>query len=524
MFDQDEDEKFKQMLGSIIGDGPAPYDVTTPLEQPDAPSQLSTPYMPQSAGGLGGYTPPPAAAPPQYLDHVQGHQFGGGDVAMLGGILAALLGGGKHRGEIAGSLAGQYGGAMMQANARADQRNQQVDQFNAQLAAKDDPLARWKADQQAQYQAGSLKARGDELALQKSREQRIADSQGAEDAKDPVEEAKRVAQARADVALDTRRQENDMEAGLKERLGEILGINKGKLGAPGAAPSGDTTGPAADPVKRLKQRQAEAALAGMDDGTVNPLTGKPVEPPKAATKSRTPFADTEFDDGGEELFNEKNSTAGNYQKNSDTDSELTKGIAAMKTMRDLLKNNGSQWGTDEKSAKLKGEFDTAKGVVQSSQAKLRALGVLQQREQDKVDAAIGADMGVGLSDLTSAVGLGDLRIGRLEGAIKSFEDMQGIGRHANGLRAKTVQEKPIGETDSGIKFSVDPDKEAKFNSGEGGGFGPGDQTGKPATSVQSTPGGQKLVQLISPSGKRGSRELSDSELQGLLAAGWKVAQ
>ena len=494
-FDQDEDEKFRQMLGGILGNGPAPYDVTTSMEQPEQ-QQLSAPYMPQSsAGGFSGYTPPPAAAPPQYLDHVQGHQFGGGDIAMLGGILAALLGGGKHRGEIAGSLAGQYGGAIMQNNARADQRNQQVDQFNSQLAAKDDPLERWKADMMGKQAVGNLDARGKELKLQQSREDRIAAAQAAEDAKDPVEQARLTEEARSKAILDRKRQENDMDVGTREMLGLILGKQKAQFAAPGGGSN--------DPAKELKRKQAEAALAGIDAGTVDPLTGKSKLPPEKPTTKRTPFADTEYEDGGEELFNEKNATAGNYQKNSDADAELTKGIAAMRKMKELVETHGSQWGSDEESARIKGESDTAKGVVQSSQAKLRALGVLQQKEQEKVDSAIGADIGPGMSDLTSRVGFGDLRVGCLEGAIKSFEDMQGISRHANGLRAKTkAPEKPLGESPSGIKFSVDTDAEKRFNAGEGAGA-------KPAS------GGTRTVTVTETNGTQHTVEASAADIEDL---------
>lgn len=500
LYQDDEDEKFKQMLGGIIGGGPAPYDVQTSMEMPDAPEQsgLSAPYMPQSAGSIGGYTPPPAAAAPAYMDHVEGHQFGAGDIAMLGGILAALVGGGKHRGEIAGSLAGQYGGAVMQNNARADQRNQQVDQYNNQLENKaNDPMERWKAEQGAKYQSGNLETRGKELTLQQQREQRIADQQAAEDARDPVAEAERIARARGNVDLDITRQKNDMEVGTREMLGQILGKQKGEYAAPGKAGAATTT-----PEKELKHKLAQAQLDGIDAGTVDPLTGKP-KPGTTPTKSRTPFADTEFEN--EELFGEKNGTAGNYQKNSDTDAELTKGIAAMRKMKELVEKHGSQWGSDEDSARIKGEFDTAKGVVQSSQAKLRALGVLQQKEQEKVDDAIGADIGPGMSDLTSRVGLGDLRVGRLDGAIKSFTEMQDITRHANGVRAKTkAAEKPLGESGSGkVSFSVDPEAEKSFNS-----FGPGNSTGKPDS-------GQRTVTVTYTDGETESFTGSDADIQRL---------
>lgn len=506
-FDQDEDEKFRQMLGGILGNGPAPYDVTTSMEQPEQ-SQLSAPYMPESSGGgMGGYTPPPAAAPPQYLDHVQGHQFGGGDIAMLGGILAALLGGGKHRGEIAGSLAGQYGGAVMQANGRADQRNQQVDQYNSQLASKDDPLDRWKADMMGKQAVGNLKARGDELALQKTREDRIGAAQAAEDAKDPVAEAERIARARGNVDLDITRQKNDMEVGTREMLGQILGKQKGEY----ASPTGKGASGMNDPAKALKAKLAENALAGMTDGSVDPLTGKPVvkldpdgnpvKPPTAASAAAAkklqdalaPYEGTEVAD--ESVWKP---IAGNptiREKSRRDDAAISGALPALDAMIKLRENNGTNTGFGEEGGKVSAAYDVERAKVESALGALKNIGVISVTEAENLAKTIPT-LGPGLSDvsrmLPESMGGGDSTLGKLKGARKEWEGLIERGRAKYGLRGKSpggaTTEMPIGESASGIKFSVDPEAEAKFNAGGGEG-------GKRTVTVTNVDG-QTITQAL----------------------------
>jgi len=510
----DEDEKFKQMLGGIIGDGPAPYDTTTGFEQ----QSLTPPVMPQSAGGgFPGYTPPPAAAAPAYLDHVQGHQFGGADVAMLGGILAALLGGGKHRGEIAGSLAGQYGGAVMQANARADQRNQQVDQYNSQLASKDDPLERWKADMQAKQYAGNLQARGKELELQQQREQRIADAQAAEDAKDPVEQARLIEEARQGVRLDTKRKENDMDVGTREMLGEILGKQKQQYASPTGAGVGSN-----DPMKELKRKQAAAIQAGIDAGTIDPITLKPVEKPKtpaqiaAEDKLNTalaPFEGTEV--GDMSVWKPIASDKTTREKSRRDDAALAGALPALDAMIKLREENGAESGFGARSGEVTGAYDVERGKVESALGVLKNIGVISPSEAERLAKTIPT-LSPGLSDVSRIVpeswGGGDSTLGKLKGARSEWEDLVSRGRAKYGLRGKSSSgnEEPIGETDSGIKFSVDKDAEAKFN---GGGFGPGNSTGKP------TDGGKRLV-TMSKGGVTESQELTDEQIRKAQLKGW----
>lgn len=469
MFDQDEDEKFRQMLGGILGSGPAPYDVTTSFEQPEQ-TQLSAPYMPQSSigAGMGGYTPPPAAAAPQYLDHVQGHQFGAGDIAMLGGILAALIGGGKHRGEIAGSLAGQYGGAIMQNNARADARNQQVDQFNAQLAAKDDPLARWKADQEAQYRAGSLRAREKELKLQEDREGRIAAAQDAEAAIDPVEQARKIAQARADVDIATQRQKDDMTAGLREKLGLITGKQKADaagFGAPGGA--------AVDPSKLLKKKLAENALAGMEDGTYGP-DGKPKEKPKTPAQIAaeekgdlltTPFPGLKVEEP--QAWAAANMTPTERRKNLAYFNGVQQVNNSLQRMIELREQNGT-----EILGRAKSDYDAALTAAIGGFTQIGQSGVLNGGEFARYKDFIPG-IGPHLNDVMR-LGGGDPTLEQLKGVQDSVKALAGDGLRSIGIsfdenvKPTGSKEKPLGTSaDGGIKFSVDPEAEAKFNQGGG---------------------------------------------------------
>lgn len=508
MYGEDEDEKFRQMLGGILGNGPAPYDVTTSMEQPDAPSALSVPYMPQSApSGMGGYTPPPAASAPQYLDHVQGHQFGAGDVAMLGGILAALLGGGKHRGEIAGSLAGQYGGAIMQNNARADQRNQQVDQFNAQLAAKDDPLARWKADQEAQYRAGSLKARDKELALQQTREDRIGAAQDAEAAIDPVEQARKIAQARADVDIATQRQKDDMTAGLREQLGVITGKQRADagFGAPGGKPL--------DPSKVLRNRQAQAALDGIDAGTVDPLTGKPKLPtdedgnpikPKTAAQVAagekadllaTPFPGMKIDDN--DAWRASNTTPAAREKNLKYFNGVQQVNNSLARMIKLREDNGT-----EILGRAKSDYDAALTAAIGGFTQIGQSGVLNGGEFARYKDFIPG-IGPHLNDVMR-LGGGDPTLEQLKGVQDSVKALAGDGLRSIGgsfdesVKPSGSKEKSLGTSaDGGIKFSVDPEAEAKFNQG----------------------GGTRTV-TMTKNGVTDTQDLTEDQIQKLKLKGW----
>lgn len=476
---EDDDEKFRQMLGSILGNGPAPYDVTTSMEQPER-SQLSAPYMPQSAPSMGGYTPPPAAAAPPYLDHVQGHQFGAGDIAMLGGILAALIGGGKHRGEIAGSLAGQYGGAIMQNNARADQRNQQVDQYNSQLAAKDDPLERWKADMMGKQAVGNLEARNKELGLQQSREDRIAAAQAAEDAKDPVEQARLIEEARAGVRLDTKRKENDMDVGTREMLGLILGKQKAQFAAPGGGSN--------DPMKELKRKQAAALQAGIDDGSIDPTTlkpkaklddeGNPIKPKTAAQVAAgekadllaTPFPGSVVDN--DQAWRAANLTPAEREKNKKYFTGVQQVRNSLQRMIQLREDNGT-----EILGRAKSDYDAALTAAIGGFTQIGQSGVLNGGEFARYKDFIPG-ISPHLNDVTRLVGGNDPTLEQLKGVKDSVDALASDGLRTIGIsfdskvKPSGSKEQPIGESaDGGIKFSVDTDAEKRFNAGEGSGSG-----------------------------------------------------
>lgn len=535
----DEDEKFKQMLGGIIGDGPAPYDTTTGFEQ----QSLTPPVMPQSAGGgFPGYTPPPAAAAPAYLDHVQGHQFGGADVAMLGGILAALLGGGKHRGDIAGALAGQYGGAVMQANGRADQRNQQIDQYNSQLASKDDPLERWKADMQAKAQVGNMSLRQKELDAQAAREQRIADHQALEDARDPIADATRQHQGFADIDVETSKKKYAAELEMRTKLAKILG--KGQFAAPGGKEDDD-------PVKLLKKKEAQALLDGINNGTIDPTTGKPF-PPKADpndvpvegdidpatgkpytqaaldrliarrnSKQGIPGADI-TDQTAYERF--VSSSPGNLKHLSDDVSQSAQVQDKIQQLKDLRDQPYSQANRDT--------YTSIMNYLIGDESKAGSTGVLSGTEYERYlkpmakyspkDSPGRQVLNASLLDMPGAIkdvyfDGEDPDGDRLDQLAASFAKGADAKLGAYGIRIKAKKkadpskEQPIGESSSGIKFSVDKDAEAKFNAG--GGFGPGDSTGKP------TDGGKKLV-TMSKGGVTESHELTPEQIQKALLKGW----
>lgn len=297
VYDPDEEERRRQLLGGLLGGitpQSEPSAAPTEAPQPSASQALAAPdlsFMQQS--GPSGYRPPPAAAP-EFMPHVQnGHEFGVGDVAMLGGILAALLGGGKHGGSIAGALAGSYGSGVIENMRQRNQRNAEIDRYNNKLANENTEYDRWKADQEAQLAFGNLDARKKALQQEAEREQRIRDRQTLLD--DPnsapntteVTQAERVAKARSGVEITEAQRRSEIEYEKQRLLAELLG--KGKY----AAPTGKGGGGAISPEKALKRKLAENALKGMEDGSVDPLTGKPKVPTDEAgnpIKPETPAA------------------------------------------------------------------------------------------------------------------------------------------------------------------------------------------------------------------------------------------
>ena len=460
----DEEERRRQLLGGLLSAGGImPQEPATAAPAEDTPAVASalrapdTSFMQQQPGSIPGYTPPPVAAP-EFMQRVQsGHEFGVGDIAMLGGILAALLAGGKNGGAIAAGLAGQYGQGIIGDMARRNERNAEIDKYNNKLANENTEYDRWKADTEAKLAYGSLAARNKGLEQDAAREKRIADRLALLDDpnsapnKTEVTQAERIAKARSGVEIEEAQKRSEIEYKKQELLAKLLG--KGKF----AAPKGPAAAKPKTPKQELEDYTNAEKLRLIKAGKMN-LAGEMLDEhgnvipkPKAGTTaadgSVEPFADTEYEN--EALFKESVSTAGNYQKNRQADADMAAGIQALQTMENLLTEHGSQWGSTEESNKLIGQFNTAKGTVQTAIGAMKNLGILQPAEALRIEKEIGADMSHGLSDLTKSVGYGDLRVGRLQGVRKTFEEALAARRHAIGLRKGSGKPKPAADGPSG---------------------------------------------------------------------------
>lgn len=504
----------EELLGTLLGQsqGPAPFrqagmtpadfdiEPAAPAPPPPtaaAPTALSAPLLEQKSSFM---EPPERKGPPSYtpepLPHEEG-SFGMKDIAMLGAILASAVLGGKHGRQAVPQMIGAYGQQLGQDASRRDQRNAQIDQYNAKQAEQHNPRAQWFEDQEAELAAKQLAARNRGLDLQVAQEERIAKAATAEAAIDPVEQARKIAQARADVELDTTRQRNDMEVGTREKLAEILGKGRVVPGGSHAAP----TGKAAKHAKPLTQKQlldeevARQKLEGLKSGTLG-LDGKPIE---KTAKDSTPEAlyGTEVENPA--LWTESAGTAANFEKRRSADEGLTSGVAAFKEMEGLLKLHGSQHGLTQDSAALVGQFDAAKGKVQAAYGVLKNLGVLQPTEAKLIDEAIGADMGYGLADIAQGQ-RGDVRVGKLEGARKAFENALERARHSYGLKAKGASAAPSGGAKAGPQSGFG---EAPSDRGTG------DGSGKRTVSMRH-----------SKTGKSETATLTEQQIQSAIAKGW----
>lgn len=441
MLGYDDEEEERQRLAALLGGGGGitpnvgqsgplsvdEFDVDAP--PPQQSFDLQAPEMPalQSQGGIPGYTPPPAAKGPQYMEHVADRGFNPGDVATLGAILASLALG---KPEVTAGMAGQYGMNYSQQVAKRDQQNREIDMYNAELSQRDPELERWKLDQRAQQEYGNLSARREGLDLERAREKRIAEAAAAE--ADPnstanqgrVKLAQQIAEARSKVSLDEARGRSEIELAEEDKLAQLL--QRGKYAAPKAAAGGGggkgTSGPKAakplTPEQQLKQKLAENALKGIESGTVDPLTGKLKDP--EATESAgalVPFDDTHVANAA--LFRKSAGNHANYQKLRQQDADLAGGAGAFDEMVNLLTKYGSESDLTEEGAEHRGSFDVSRGRAQKAWAVLKNLGVVQPSEAKVIDEALGADMSPGARDALRLF-TGDERAGRLRGAGKAF--------------------------------------------------------------------------------------------------------
>lgn len=455
-YDPDEEERRRQLLGGLLGGGgftisPQSEPSAEPSEAPPptaAPAlQLPDTSFMQQQGGPSGYRPPPASEP-EYMQRVQsGHEFGFGDIAALGGILTALLAGGKNGGAIAGALAGQYGQGVIGDMQQRNQRNAQIDQYNNKLANENTEYDRWKADQEAQLQFGNLEARKRQMTNDEAREKRIAERLAQQD--DPesalnqgeVTQAERLARARSGVSIDEAQKRSEIELNQRKLLAELLGKG-GSARAGHAAPTGKGGAKAPKeltPEQALKRKMAEAALAGMEDGTVDPLTGKPKE--QQAAGELVPFDDTHVENGP--LFKSTAGNHANYQKLRQQDADMAAGVASFDDMVRLLEEHGSETDMTEDGAEHRGSFDVARGQAQRAWGVLKNLGVIQPGEAKTIDQALGADMSPGARDALRLF-TGDERVGRLRGAGSSFRKGLTAARKKMGLGDGAAAAAPSG--------------------------------------------------------------------------------
>jgi len=443
-YDPEEEERQRKLLGGLLGGITPQEPAAAPSEapQPMAAMGLGAPdtsFMQQGPQGLGGYKPPPAAKP-EFMDRVQsGHEFGVGDVAMLGGILAALLGGGKNGGSIAGALAGSYGQGIMGDMANRNQRNAEIDTYNNKLANQNTELDQCKADQEAQLQHGNLQARNRALTADEAREKRIAERLALQDDpeselnKGDVTQAERIARARSGVSLDEAKKRSEIEIQQRKVLAELLG--KGGRAGTGGGHAAPTGGKPIDPTKALRAKEAEAKLAAIEAGTFDPLTGKPKEAAKTAAQIeregkadvlRTPIPGSAVVD--EEAWKASTTSAverRGIQKYFQGVQQVRNGIAALKQLRE---ENGT-----EMFGQAKSNYDSELTAVIGGFTQIGQSGVLNGGEFARYKDFIPG-IGPKASDAMRLLpGHSDPTLDELQGVADAVEQLAGDGLATVGL-------------------------------------------------------------------------------------------
>lgn len=441
----DEEELLGALLGQSQGPAPAPPQQSPDLEPPE-PIGLQAPLLADrnsyaqpaaSSGGPPAYTPEP-------MQHVPDRGFGIQDVGMLGAIIAAAFAGKHGRAAIPGMI-GSYAQSYGQDADRRNAQNQRIDMYNAQQAEQNNPRAQWFQDQRAAQSAAELdmqkqnlleRRRG--LDLQTRQEERIAAEAQRQAAIDPIEQARQRAQALADVDIEKHRKLNDMDVGTREMLGEILGRQRGTRGAAstgGAKP--------VDPAKELKRRQAQAALDGIDAGTVDPLTGKPKEAPekpltpteqrKRADEDllREPVGETEVIPGRERDWQAQVITPGNRDKIRIYEQGVNQTIRSLQKMKEIRDRVGPEMmGTD------KSTYDSLLTAAIGGYTQIGQSGVLNGGEFARYKDFIPG-IGPKASDLLP----GDNTSDELQGVIDATKRLASDGLGSVGLRFKS---KPVG--------------------------------------------------------------------------------
>jgi hypothetical protein len=527
-YDPDEEERRRQLLGGLLGGSgfsitPQSEPSAAPSEAPIGAPQLQAPdtsFMQQS--GPSGYRPPPAAAP-EFMQRVQsGHEFGVGDIAMLGGILAALLGGGKNGGSIAGALAGSYGQGIIGEMANRNQRNAEIDQYNNKLANQNTEYDRWKADQEAQLAFGNLEARKRGMANDEAREKRIAERLAQQD--DPeselnrgeVTQAERIARARSGVSIEEAQKRADIELNQRKLLTELLGKG-GSAQAGHAAPAGKggaKTPKELTPEQALKRKLAENALRGMEDGSVDPLTGKPklptdeagnpIKPETPAARAarekadllRTPIPGSVVQD--EDAWNAA-VTSGverrNVQKYLTGVQQVRNSLQAMKELR---QTHGIEFFGQAKS-----DYDAALTAAIGGFTQIGQSGVLNGGEFERYKAFIPG-MGLKANDAMRLNPFGD-------GADPTVESLQGVQDAVERLASDGLAS--VGLAFDGPAQGAVRKKPAAAPSG-GSKAKPGDGFSE-APAPASSGGGKRTVTVTTKDGRSKTASLSEAEIEDL---------
>ena len=513
----DDDEERRRLLESLIG---ARSQADAPAAEEERPAgaaetmQFTAPdaSILQQSGGSSGFTPPPAASEPAYLEHQAGHSFGAGDGLMIAGILASLI---AKKPGLAMSLGGAYGGGLMQGEQDRQANNARIDVYNSQLAEKNNPFNRWKDEQSARTQAGNLSAREKENETAATREKRILDRQAADDQferdkLDPDSETYKGAMQRArdlqgiqtEGDLARKKGESEIDYRKRKMLGELVSARSGgKLGAP--------TGKGLK--REVEDAKNQALLDGIKDGTVDPITGKrkaqPGDTPEgedidpatgkpysAAAKLQrekysalqTAFPGTEIED--EAAWKASVTTPGGREKIGKYFQGVQQTNNALRRMRSLREQFGTEVMGSAKSA-----YDAALTAAIGGFTQIGNSGVLNAGEFERYKNMIPG-MGPRMADLGRMVGGQDQTLAELDGVIDEVGSLASDGLSVAGLRMGSSGKKSGG---------------SKATPADAGSFG-GDQP---------TGGGKRMV-TMHKGDITDTQELTEEQIQKLKAKGW----
>lgn len=525
----DEDELLSRLLAS---QGPQ----TPPMDAAPGPMRFRPPEMPGGEGGdASGFRPPPPANTPEPMQREGGRTPGLDDLLMLGAILGSAA---LNKPEISLQLAGAYGSGLMQDRERRASRNQQIDDYNAQMQAKDPELQRWKAEQEAlgaynsnRLQQGNLEARNRGLDLEGGRQamlkQQYADANDINSAANQTEiaKAKALAEARSSADIATAEGRNASDLQTRRAMGA-----EGLLFAPKSAAA------AADKPRTVKQQYEDERygmlrsllgdgkldpatqkppVAAPDDGgaEMDPSTGKPYTAAALAKKAQTdalmlPFEGTRV--ANDEAWRGKVLSPTIKDKLARDDASIAGALPAIDAMIKLRKRHGAETGIGRESADVVAQYNLQKGKVESAIGTLKTMGVLQPSDilrVEKMIPQIGWE-GRDLIDKVNPFAAGDTKLGSLEGAEAAFRDMLAATRKSYGLEADSGGAKP--EAPGALDVAATTGEQA--------------QPGMTVEKAQSnaTSGGQRLYTITTPSGQKGQKELTEAQANQLRAKGFTV--